>query len=74
VLVEEPYDQSGAVIHGLAEPELTHAMTWAASTAAQFDELIGELRAVGTLDAEAEARIWVAGDGAYQRRLWTRAK
>lgn len=74
VLVEEVVDEQDpspfTAFLGLAEPELTHALDWAATVQAKFDALVVELKAAGVLGAEAEGRLQAAGEDAYERRRW----
>jgi hypothetical protein len=70
VLVEEAYGSVRQPFVGFNEPEMTHVLKWAATTAAQFEALLAELAEAGSLSPEALERVKVAGEGALRRRLW----
>ena len=48
VLVEEVSDTVPRPSVGVHEPKMTHALTWAAVTAAQFEALLDELAQAGS--------------------------
>ncbi len=71
VLVEAVYDQVDRdPFPGFGEPDLSHALRWAATTAAQSEVLVTELSQAGLLTPEAVQRIQEAGEGALKALLW----